>query len=647
MNIKKILFFIFLLLSVSGVAQTIDTIPPQENVSQASAPVLSSRYELLKQKLDRITIESPGLEEPVDLSVSNVPVTEFLRALGKNNKVNISVDPGLQGTITNNFSNVTVIEVLLFLAKQYDLDYEITGNIIQAIAYKLPPPPEKISISKPVDIRYDSVSERIGMQLKNDSLPKVTRVITQMTGKNLVFAPGLENKVLSIYLQDVAFDQAMDKLAFANQIQISKTEDGFYLIEPQPVQSKSSDSDVRYKDLNKKGPQGKFQIDSTLITLDVVNQPMGSILESLFKELGLDYFLYAQINEGVTMRVRNMKLDGLLQKMFYGTKYTYRVRDNIYIIGERELEGLRESKQIFIRNRSVEKIQQYLPADLVKGLEVKEFGELNSLVVSGSYPQIMALEEFIHGIDQPVPVVIIEVMIVDYQRNNVVSSGIEAGLADESVTTGGQVYPAVDLTLSSGSINDLLRSFDGFGSLNLGSVTPNFYAKIKLLEDNGILSVKSTPKLSTLNGHQANISIGNTEYYVVEQTNIAGVQNPIPITTRNYQQVEANFTLQIKPFVSADGQVTLEIDVEQTDFTARISPEAPPGTVSRKFTSMVRVRNNDMILLGGLEEKGYDDSGRGVPLLSRIPVVRWLFSSRNRSYNKSKLNIFIKPTIVE
>lgn len=647
MNIKKILFLVFALLFQFGMAQTSDTIPPQKSTVQLSPPLLTSRFELLKQKLDRITVESPGLEEPVDLSVSNVPLAEFLRALGKNNKVNISVEPTLEGTVTNNFSNVTVIEVLVFLAKQYDLEYEITGNIIQATAYKLPPPPKKVFIPKPTDITYDSVSNRIGMQLKNDSLPKVTRTITQLTGKNLVFAPGLENKVLSIYLQDVAFDQAMDKLAFANQIQISKTEDGFYLIEPQPEQAKASEPSSRYKDLNKKGPQGKFQVDSTLITLDVVNQPMGAILESLFREMGLDYFMYSQINDGVTMRVRNVKLDGLLQKMFYGTKYTYRKRDSIYIIGERELEGLRESKQIFIRNRSVEKIQQYLPADLIKGLEVKEFGELNSLVVSGSYPQILALEEFIHGIDQPVPVVIIEVMIVDYQRNNVVSSGIEAGLTDESIQTGGQLYPALDLTLSSSSINELLRSFDGFGSLNLGAVAPNFYAKIKLLEDNGILNVKSTPKLSTLNGHQANISIGNTEYYVVEQTNIAGVQNPIPITTRNYQQVEANFTLQIKPFVSADGQVTLEIDVEQTDFTARISPEAPPGTVSRKFTSMVRVRNNEMILLGGLEEKGYDDSGRGVPLLSRIPVLRWLFSSRTRSYKKSKLNIFIKPTIVE
>jgi type IV pilus assembly protein PilQ len=646
MTVKK-LFILLLLIAVSPLAaqNTTPEVPPVVNTPvQQTAP--ASRFELLKQQLDRITLESPGLEEPVDLSVSNVPLGEFLRALGKNNKVNISVEANLSGTVTNNFSNVTVSEVLIFLAKQYGLDYEITGNIIHAVPFVLPPPPKEIVVPKQVDITFDTTTERIGMHLKNDSLPKVTRAITRLSGRNLVFAPGLENKQLSIYLQDVAFDQAMDKLAFANQLQISKTEDGFYLIEPLAVAAKGDNKQERFKDLNKQGPQARFRIDSTLISLEVVNQPMGAVLENLFAELKLDYFLYSQINEGVTMHVSNVSLPDLLQKMFYGTKYTYRLRDSIYIIGERELEGLRETKQIFIRNRSVEKIQQYLPSDLIKGLEVKEFGELNSLVVSGSYPQIVALEQFIHSIDQPVPVVIIEVLIVDYQRNNIVSSGLEAGLTTEPIETQGQLYPALDLTLSSSSINELLQSFDGFGSLNLGSVAPNFYAKIKFLEDNGILNIKSTPKLSTLNGHEANISIGNTEYYVVEQTNITGVQNPIPITTRNYQQVEANFTLKIKPYVSSDEQVTLEIDVEQTDFTARISPEAPPGTVSRKFTSMIRVRNNDMILLGGLEEKGYDDSGKGVPLLSRIPIIKWLFSSRTRSYKKTKLNIFIKPTIV-
>ncbi|HCQ14949.1 MAG TPA: general secretion pathway protein GspD, partial [Cryomorphaceae bacterium] len=543
-----------------------------------------------------------------------------------------------------NFNNVTVAEVLRFLAKQYSLDYDFTGNIIYAKPYMIEPDPI-VREPKTIPMTYGSETGLITMELKNDSLPKVVKLLTQKTGNNVVFQPGLENKLLSVYLESVPFDQAMDKLAFANDLQISKTPDNFYLIEKPEPKVKDGEN-KRFRDLNAKASSGQFYVDSNLISLEVENQPLDQVIRNLFQNLGIDYFLYSRLDYDVTMKVSGERLDGLLEKLFYGTKYTYRKRDSIYIIGERNLEGLRETKRIYLQHRSVEKVIEIIPGDIKQGIEIKEFSELNSLVVSGSYPQILALEEFIESIDRSVPVVVIEVMIVDYQRNNTVSSGIEVGVGDEPVQSGGKIYPGFDYRFGSESINRLLESFDGFGALNLGPVTPNFYVNLRLLEDNGIINVKSTPKLSTLNGHEANISIGNTEYYVVEQTNVAGVQNPLPITTRNYQSVQANFTLTIKPIVSGDEQVTLDIDVEQSDFTARISPQAPPGSVSRKFTSMIRVGNEEMVLLGGLEEKGVNDSGSGVPLLSRIPVLKWLFSSRTRSYNKTKLNIFIKPTIL-
>jgi type IV pilus assembly protein PilQ len=53
-----------------------------------------------------------------------------------------------------------------------------------------------------------------------------------------------------------------------------------------------------------------------------------------------------------------------------------------------------------------------------------------------------------------------------------------------------------------------------------------------------------------------------------------------------------------------------------------------------------------MIMLGGLEENTIDHSGSGLPGLSRIPVLRWLFGSRTKKKTENKLTIFIKPTII-
>ena len=64
------------------------------------------------------------------------------------------------------------------------------------------------------------------------------------------------------------------------------------------------------------------------------------------------------------------------------------------------------------------------------------------------------------------------------------------------------------------------------------------------------------------------------------------------------------------------------------------------------FESLIRVKDQEMILLGGLEEKNVRDTRSGLPLLSRIPLLRWIFSSRQKTNSNSKLNIFIKPTII-
>ena len=53
-----------------------------------------------------------------------------------------------------------------------------------------------------------------------------------------------------------------------------------------------------------------------------------------------------------------------------------------------------------------------------------------------------------------------------------------------------------------------------------------------------------------------------------------------------------------------------------------------------------------MIVLGGLENKEISDTGTGVPFLSRIPIIKWLFSNRRKAKGKSKLLIFVKPTII-
>ena len=167
------------------------------------------------------------------------------------------------------------------------------------------------------------------------------------------------------------------------------------------------------------------------------------------------------------------------------------------------------------------------------------------------------------------------------------------------------------------------------------------------METNGDLKIRSAPRLSTLNGHKANLSIGETTYYVVTNQNFYGSQIPQASEVKNYQPIDAELSISIKPLVSGDGQITLDIRVVQSSFNGeRIDNDAPPGINSREFTSIIRVKDQDLIVLGGLEEKVKNDSGTGVPLLARIPIIKWLFSSRKREDSRKKLTVLIKPTVI-
>jgi len=98
--------------------------------------------------------------------------------------------------------------------------------------------------------------------------------------------------------------------------------------------------------------------------------------------------------------------------------------------------------------------------------------------------------------------------------------------------------------------------------------------------------------------------------------------------------------------VSGDGQVTLDISVIQSSFGSRIEENAPPDISSREFSSIIRMRDQDIAVLGGLEEQMRNNTGSGVPFLARIPIIKYLFSKRRREARKAKLVVLIKPTVI-
>lgn len=680
-----------------------------------------SRVKTIENQIELLKVDYPAFEETVNVNITNTTLSNLLLAVSKVHGINMNVAPELETiSIINNFSNVSIADLLVFLVKEYELSIQFTGNILSINQFQ---PPLELPEEREIQAIYDPASNMISLDLRKDPLNKVFRKITDVSGKNLVFAPGMENIELSIYLQQVPLESAMEKLALSNNLEVSQTRDGFFLFNTiiskgEGGQRAFSKTDNFYYEI--------LDPEKKLLEVDFQDVPISDIIQVIGNDLDLDIFTASPLEEigSITLTSEEIGFDELLKKIFETKNsevtatsqntgqpgqtnavpiYTYKKENDLYIFGTEVQLALKRIEVVQMMHRSIEmlsnpegrnrrqrnnrnnfvtggtnylptntnnsfnpnynsgdlrnqeevgktvreEIQKLFPDDLLQGIDVKVDAELNSFVVSGPAARVDRFKNFVTYIDKPIPVILIEVMILEVNKNAIVETGVSFGLGEEPSETEGQAFPSSNMRLGAKTVNRIIGGFDGFGSLNMGKVLPNFYMDIKAMETNGNLKILSTPKLSTLNGHRAHLSSGETTYYAVTSQSFFGSQIPQTSEVTNYFPIDAELALDIMPFVSGDGEITLDINVIQSSFNGeRIAEDAPPGMNSREFSSIIRMRDQDVAILGGIEERTKDDSGAGVPVLARIPLLKWLFSERRREDSKKTLSILIKPTVI-
>ncbi len=717
LKIKKILLFCFLLnLGVSPLKS-------QEIIRENTNSI--DRLTLLKSELNKLSEkELNSLNETVDVSVSNIKLSDFIRAVATSHGINVSISHNLSRIqLTHNFSSAKVKDVFLLLCKEYNLTIDITGNILSFKRYL------KVLKKREIGIVYDTLSKNISIDLKSDTLSQVFRIITEKTGQNILYSQDLGNKLLSGYIQQEPLITTVEKIALMNNLKVVRTKDNFLLISeiPAPKGVKRKESTYTANIPGYYEGRAFFEIKDTLrrvLKVDFSNVPIKTVVNNVSKGLGINTYITSPLSKAgtLTLKTDSISYENLLRRMLENTPYFYSNKNGMYCIGKRKQVSLRETRTIPLKYRSIEaldrasttsnnnigyfpnsynsyqrdsyignnyrnynysngisnnttenhspiktitgkknnynvfgnyetKIQALLsifPKELLEGIEITSDVEQNSFIVSGDSQKVQRISEFIKEIDKPVPVILIEVMILEVNKTASISTGVEWGLGDSPVLDKGNIYPATNLTLGAKTINKIIGGFNDFGLFNVGKVVPNFYAKIEALETNGDLKIRSTPKLATLNGHSANLSNGERAYYAVTRRDIIGFQNPQTTEIKNYVPIDANLSIDIRPLVSSNNQITLGVRVVQSSFNnKRVDKEAPPGINSREFTSTIRVANQDIVILGGLEENLKRNNGTGVPLLSKIPVLKWLFSKRNKVDSRTKLTVLIKPTIIE
>ncbi len=176
-------------------------------------------------------------------------------------------------------------------------------------------------------------------------------------------------------------------------------------------------------------------------------------------------------------------------------------------------------------------------------------------------------------------------------------------------------------------------------SLQAGSLSETDYdVLIEALETSGDSELLSNPRILAVHGQQAVFQVVTQEPYKEVTIGAAG-----ETTVENVQFKDVGVTLAVTPYISDVPTVAMDVTVEVSDVA-----EVPDGlpVVNRSLgTSRVLAEDGRTVLLGGLIIHNWTSIRKGVPILSRIPILGIFFRSSSRSLTKSELILFLTPRI--
>jgi len=157
------------------------------------------------------------------------------------------------------------------------------------------------------------------------------------------------------------------------------------------------------------------------------------------------------------------------------------------------------------------------------------------------------------------------------------------------------------------------------------------------------VNVVQRPRVLTSHATPGSFQVGSEVPFVTGSFNGGSFGNSTQI-----QRQFVGVALDVVPFITPDSLVVMEINqtIDQLGPTVSIDGNDVPSTQTRSASSTVTVRNKEAILLGGYISSNTSRSKAGVPLLSSIPVLGNLFSSRSRNGGRTELMVLMRPTVL-
>lgn len=257
----------------------------------------------------------------------------------------------------------------------------------------------------------------------------------------------------------------------------------------------------------------------------------------------------------------------------------------------------------------------------------------NSLLIRASQGDFELIQAAVREVDVRPLQVLIEVVIAEVRKDRSLNLGVEASLPPTRVR--GTTNTTVDARTTGIGLGDFALRIMDIGGVHL-DVT------LRAAASRGDVAILSRPILLAANNELAEILVGSQRPFVQ-------ISRALPTDNAARDQViqykDVGTSLRVRPTISADGYVMLEVTQEVNAATSEVAFDAPVIS-TRTVRTQLLVRDSQTVVLGGLADRQRERTQAGIPVLSSIPLLGAIFGRVSRRTIETELFLFLTPRVI-
>ncbi len=394
-----------------------------------------------------------------------------------------------------------------------------------------------------------------------------------------------------------------------------------------------------------------------LLTINTKDTDIREVLDLISQGTGMNILATKNVSGTVTASLHNVTAETALASILRSTGYTAHREGNITYVGT--ADEFKTAAPPVAKARVLTRVYQpnYITAaefqKLITSLLTPEVGTVSvttpaengiqsdsasaggdkyanpEIVLVRDYePVLFEIDQVFHEVDKRPVQVAIEAMILSVKIDDTNKLGVNFDLLRDHIR------------VISGSPPADIAKVAADGGLKVGFMDSSLTAFLEALETVGDTNVIATPRLTVLNKQRAEILIGSELGYVSSTVTETAL-------TQSVEFLEVGTSLRIRPFVSSDGQIRMEVHPELSTGSVRVEEGFTlPDKETTQVTTNIIAKDGSTIIIGGLIREDLISNSTQIPFFGSLPVVGPAFRQKSEDLDRREIIVLITPRIM-